>query len=212
MASVGRLAIIPKLLAHSLKTVMKPVLENFVGGIMKKVVVTVLALVVVVIAIILVLAAVKPATFRVERSVVITAAPDKIFPLIADFHQWARWSPFDKMDPTMKREYGGAAQGIGARYSWEGKHMAGVGQMEILEAEAPSRILVKLSFSKPMKAQNTVEFTLAPLGDGTRVSWAMYGPNSYVANIFHVFMDMDKMVGKSFDDGLAGLKEIAEKQ
>jgi uncharacterized protein YndB with AHSA1/START domain len=164
------------------------------------------------VGIILFLAGRKPGSFRIERSVVVKASPEKIFPLITNFRRWAEWSPFEKLDPNMEKTYSGAQEGKGAIYEWKGGGRAGVGRMEIIEATASKKIVVNLSFSKPMKAQNITEFTLTPSGDVTAVSWEMYGPNSLVAKIYHVFMNMEAMVGKSFDEGLAKLKEIAEKR
>jgi uncharacterized protein YndB with AHSA1/START domain len=177
---------------------------------MLKIIFGIIAVVIVGVGAIFILALGQPNTFRVERSVVVNAPADKIFPLIADFHTWSRWSPFDKIDPDMQRTFSGAAQGKGAVYAWEGKGMAGIGRMEIVDATPPGKISIKLNFSKPMKTQNSVEYLLIPEGNGTKVTWVMYGPNSYVAKLFHVFMNMDKMVGKSFDEGLARLKDIGE--
>jgi hypothetical protein len=164
------------------------------------------------IMVVLVLALRKPADFRIERSILIKAPPDAIFPLVNDFHRWTLWSPFEKMDPNMNRTYCSAPQGTGAVYEWKGNGRTGAGRMEIVGETAPAKITVKLDFLKPMKARNTAEFTFAPTGDMTNVTWAMYGPSPFVAKIFHVFMDMDAMVGKSFDEGLTRLKETAEKK
>ena len=148
-------------------------------------------------------AAIKPDTFRLQRSATIRAARDKVFDLIDDFHAWRSWSPWERMDPALKRTYGGAPSGQGAVYEWEGNNKVGKGRMEIVEASAPSRIAIRLDFFKPFKASNRVEFTLEPDGDATRVTWAMHGPVPYPAKIMHVFVDMDRLVGKDFEAGLA---------
>ena len=166
--------------------------------------------VVVLIAGVLVFAATKPDTFRVQRSASIKAPPEKIAAVLSDFHAWQGWSPWEKMDPAMKRSYSGAEKGKGAAYAWEGNGKVGQGRMEITDA-APSRVALNLDFIKPFEAHNKVVFTLTPKGDATEVNWAMQGPVPYMAKIVHVFMDMDSMVGKDFEAGLANLKTITEK-
>jgi hypothetical protein len=172
----------------------------------------IIALVVVVLLVaLLVFAATKPDTFRVQRSTSIKAAPEKIFALINDYRSWGAWSPYEKKDPAMKRSYNGATSGKGAVYAWEGNKDVGQGRMEIAESVPPSRVTIKLDFVKPFEAHNIVEFALEPQGDATNVTWAMQGPTPYFAKIIHVFFDMDSMVGKDFETGLANMQAIAEK-
>jgi len=172
-----------------------------------KIVLIVLALAV---AGVLVLAATKPDTFRVERKATIKATPEKIAGVLSDFRGWEAWSPWEKMDPAMKRTYSGEAKGKGAAYAWEGNGKVGQGRMQITEA-APSRVALDLDFVKPFEAHNKVEFNLAPKGDATEVTWSMVGPVPYPAKIMHVFVDMDAMVGGQFEAGLANLKTVTEK-
>lgn len=172
-------------------------------------VLVVAVIIVLAIAIVLALAARKPDTFRLERSATIKAPPEKIFPFISDFRRWRAWSPWEKIDPDLQRDYGGAANGPGATYAWQGKK-AGIGRMEIIDAQPPSRIVIKLDFTKPFEAHNLVDFTLTPVTEGTRVNWAMSGRNVFIGKVMSVFMDMDRMVGKDFERGLAALKTAAE--
>jgi uncharacterized protein YndB with AHSA1/START domain len=155
-------------------------------------------------------AASRPNTFRLERSIAIAAPPEKVFPLIADFHEWTKWSPFEKMDSDLKRGYDGPGSGVGAVYTWEGKK-SGAGRMEILDAPAPSLVRIKLDFSRPMTAHNTAEFTIAPQGaSGSTVTWAMFGPQPFIAKAMSAVMSMEKMVGPQFEEGLANMKKAAE--
>jgi uncharacterized protein YndB with AHSA1/START domain len=172
---------------------------------------TIAIVVVVLLAALLVFAATKPDTFRVQRATSIKAPPEKVFVLINDLHSWGAWSPWEKLDPTMKRTHSGAASGKGAVYAWEGSGEVGAGRMEIIEAAPPSKVKIKLDFLKPFEAHNVAEFTLEPKGDATDVIWAMYGPNPYISKLMSVFVSMDSMVGKSFETGLANLKAAAEK-
>ena len=172
---------------------------------------TIAIVVVVLIAGILAYAATQPDKFRVQRSTSIKAPPEKIFALINDLHSWGSWSPWEKKDPAMKRTFSGAASGKGAAYAWEGNSNVGEGRMEIVDASPPSKVTIKLDFVKPMEGHSTAEFALEPKGDSTNVTWAMYGPNSYLAKVIHIFMSMDKMIGDDFEAGLANLKSVAEK-
>jgi uncharacterized protein YndB with AHSA1/START domain len=163
------------------------------------------------IAAVLVFAATKPDTLRVQRSIAINAPPERIFPLIADFHQWVTWSPYEQKDPAMKRTYDGAERGKGAIYAWNGDKNVGSGRMEILEATAPQKIVIKLDFFTPIEGHNTAEFTMLPQGDGTHVTWLMHGPARFVTKLIQVVMNLDNMIGKDFEAGLAKLKQITEK-
>jgi len=153
----------------------------------------------------------RPDSFRIIRWTGIKAPPEKIFPLINDFHQWAAWSPWEKLDPHMKRTYSGAASGQGAVYEWSGNSRVGAGRMEILESVALSRIRIKLDFLKPFEGHNTAEFNLYDKDNLTKTSWEMYGPMSYPSKVMSVFISMDKMIGSDFEKGLVNLKSAAEK-
>jgi hypothetical protein len=170
-----------------------------------------ITVVVVLLAALLGFAATKPDTFRVERATSIKAPPEKIFPLINDLRSWGAWSPWEKLDPTMKRTYSGAANGLGAVYEWDGNGKVGAGRMEITESSPSSRVILKLDFLKPFEAHNVAEYTLEAKGESTNITWAMHGPSPFVSKVMHVFFSMDRMVGKDFETGLANLKAIAEK-
>jgi len=178
---------------------------------MLKITLIVLAVLAVGIVGILAYAATRPDDFRVQRSAVIKASPEKVFPFINDFKQWGAWSPYEKLDPGMKRIYGATTAGKGATYAWEGNGNVGSGSMEILNAPAPSQVAIKLDFMRPFEAHNVADFTLQPADGGTSVSWSMQGPTPFFGKILHVFVDVDKMVGRDFEAGLANLKAIAEK-
>ena len=177
---------------------------------MFEIIAVIVAVLVVAIAIVLILAAIKPGRFSVRRDIVVRAPAEKIFPLIADFHQWGSWSPYENKDPVMKRTYAGTANGKGAVYAWEGNKNVGSGRMEITDAPAPSKVVIKLDFLVPFEAHNTAEFTMLPQGDGTKLSWLMHGPAPFISKLMQVFMNIDKMVGKDFEVGLANLKKLAE--
>jgi hypothetical protein len=174
------------------------------------IVIAVVVLLVVLLAGILVFAATKPDTFGVRRATSIKAPPEKIFPHINDFRRWGSWSPYEHRDPAMKRTLGGAPSGTGAVYEWDGNNKVGAGRMEITATSPPSKITIKLDFIRPFEGHNIAEFTLDRNGDATTLTWAMHGPNRYIGKVMGIFLDMDNMIGKDFETGLANLKTLAE--
>jgi uncharacterized protein YndB with AHSA1/START domain len=171
--------------------------------------VTIIAAIVVLAAAVLIVAALRPNTFRVQRTASIKAPPEKIFPLINDLHRFNSWNPYEKMDPQIKGSYSGASAGKGAAYAWESTKV-GTGRMEIVDTAPPSKVVMKLDFLKPFEGHNTAEFTLEPQAEATIVTWAMYGPAGFVPKLMGLFIGMDTMIGKSFESGLANLKAAAE--
>lgn len=178
---------------------------------MLKIIGYLLGLVVVAAAVILLFALTKPDSFHVERMASIKAPPEKIFPLINDFNNWPKWSPWEKRDAAMKKTLSGAANGVGAVYDWDGNSDVGAGRMEISESTPSQKIVIKLDFKRPMAASNVATFTLTPNGDATDVTWAMDGPSPYVAKVMDVFFGFDKMIGSDFQQGLDAMKAEAEK-
>lgn len=177
---------------------------------MKKVLLGILGVLALAVAGLLIFAATKPDSFRVQRSVAIKAPPDKIFARINDLRAHAAWSPWEKKDPGMKRSFGGPPAGIGATYEWDGNENVGQGRMEIAETVPPTRVTMKLDFIRPFEAHNMAEFVLQPAGDSTTVTWAIYGPSPYISKVMTMFFDMDQMIGKEFETGLANLKALTE--
>jgi uncharacterized protein YndB with AHSA1/START domain len=152
----------------------------------------------------------RPPTFRIERSATVAAPPEAVYAQVADFRAWRRWSPWEGLDPALKRTYDGPAAGTGASYAWSGNDEAGEGKMTITGAEAPSNITVRVEFIKPFEATNTAKFTFVPAPGGTKVTWAMEGENGFIGKAFGMLMDMDKMVGADFEKGLGAMKQIVE--
>jgi uncharacterized protein YndB with AHSA1/START domain len=160
----------------------------------------------------LIYAATRPDSFRVERTATINAPPERIFPLINDFQRWGAWSPFEKKDPGMKRTMSGVPSGKGAVYEWDGNKEIGQGRMEIVESVPPSRVTLTLDFTRPFEAHNIVDFTLEPRGNSTQVTWAIHGPSPFISKVMGIVFNVDKMIGKDFEAGLAALKTVSEQQ
>jgi uncharacterized protein YndB with AHSA1/START domain len=155
-------------------------------------------------------AASKPDRFRIVRSVRINAPAAAIYPHIASMERFKAWSPWQDKDPAMAQTLGPVAEGVGSWMEWSGNGKVGQGRMEVVEAAPPSRLAYKLNFLKPMKAENMAEFTLAESGGGTDVTWAMTGDSPFTSKLFDAVMNMDKLVGRDFEAGLAKLKRLAE--
>ncbi len=159
------------------------------------------------IALVLVRAAMRPDEFQTERARTIAAPAAAIHPHLVDFHRWQAWSPWERLDPAMNRAYEGPASGVGAGYAWSGTKKVGSGRMTIIGDE-PTRVTITLEFLTPWKATNTTTVTRAPAGDGTRVTWTMTGRSSFGMKVFGVLFNLDKLVGKDFERGLAQLAEV----
>lgn len=149
-------------------------------------------------------------TYTVERSTTIDAPPERIYEEVVDFHRWTGWSPWEDLDPELKRTYSGAESGTGAVYAWSGNRKAGQGRMEIVEAARPSKVAIDLRFEKPFKARNATTITITPEGTGSRVVWTMTGEKTLATKVMGIFTSMDKMVGPDFEKGLARLKARTE--
>jgi hypothetical protein len=164
----------------------------------------------VLVVVLAVIIATRPSTYRVERSTRIAAPPDIVFGLVNDLHAWDRWSPWAKLDPSMKTTYGGPPVGEGATYAWTGNDKVGEGNLRITESRPAQKVGIRLEFIKPMHGQSQTDFTFKPEGGGTQVSWAMSGTNDFVGKAFSLFADMDAMIGKDFEKGLASMRTEAE--
>ncbi len=171
----------------------------------KKIALGVLGVVLVAIVAVLTMAALQPDTYRVERSRVVHGTPAQVSPFLTDMHAWITWNPWDEMEPTSHKEYSDPASGVGAWYTWEGEQL-GSGRMEITSI-TPTEVEYDLRFLAPMEDDAEVVFTLAPEGDGTRVTWTMNGHNSFMGKLFGLFVNMDEMIGADFDRGLENLDE-----
>jgi hypothetical protein len=148
-------------------------------------------------------------TYTVERTRHIDAPPEQIRERIVDLHRWESWSPWEELDPNLKRGYGGADSGVGAWYTWEGNRKAGKGRMEIVDVSAET-VTIDLQFLKPFKSHSTTEFLLTPDDRGTTVTWRLTGANTGMTRVMGLFTSMDKMVGPDFDKGLDQLKADVE--
>jgi uncharacterized protein YndB with AHSA1/START domain len=169
-------------------------------------------IVAVLVAVLLVYAATTPDTFRVERTGLIKAAPEKIFPYLSDFRKGEDWSPYERKDPAMKRTHTGPDSGKGSVYEFAGNKEVGSGRLEIIDAVPPLKVVLTLEMREPFAGgRNIIEYTLEPRGDSTQFTWAMHGPVPFLGKIICVFVSMDRMMGRDFEAGIANLKAVVER-
>ena len=157
-----------------------------------------------------VVVAMQPAEFRITRTVTIAAPAEQVFPLVNDLRRSAAWSPWEKLDPAMKRTYEGPAAGVGAAYAWDGNDKVGAGRLRIVESEPNARVKMQLSYTRPFEGVNTTELVLRPQGGTTQVEWSLNGTKGFIQKGVCMFVSMDKMVGPDFEKGLGQLKSLAE--
>jgi hypothetical protein len=152
----------------------------------------------------------RPSTFTLQRTATIQAPADIPFAMVNDFHRWGEWSPWEKLDPNQSRTFTGANAGLDSVYEWSGNDKVGKGRMTIEESKPSELVRIRLEFLEPWEANNTTTFSFMPTGDGVTVTWKMEGRNTFMGKAFSLVMDMDSMVGKDFESGLANMKKAAE--
>lgn len=177
---------------------------------MRKKLLIALGVIVGIVLVFVIIVAMQPSHYRVQRSTTVLAPASAAYEHVIDFQKWAAWSPWEKVDPSMKRTYGGSASGVGATYEWVGNSDVGEGKMTIIKAEPNQLVRVKLEFHKPMEGVSEATFAFKPDGDRTAVTWSMEGENNFIGKAFCLFMNMDKMIGEQFEKGLKDLKAVAE--
>lgn len=173
---------------------------------MMKILVGVLAVLAVCVVAVLAYAATKPDNFRYERSTVIAASPETIYPYLNDLKLGQTWSPFEDLDPDMERNLSEQTSGEGASYAWSGDSNAGEGKITIVDSVPNERVTLDLDFVRPMEGHSTVDYILQPEGDGTKMIWAMHGEQPYIGKLMSVFIDCEKMIAENFEKGFANLK------
>ena len=164
----------------------------------------------IIVALFITVVALRPADFRIARSTTISAPPEAAFAQVNDLHRWQEMSPYAKVDPEAKYTFGGPRTGIGATLAWTGNSKVGAGRLTIIESRPNELVRMKLEFLKPFQATNTAEFAFQREADQTKATWSMFGTSKFMCKAMGLFMNMDKMCGSQFEEGLANMKAIAE--
>ncbi|RDC55462.1 polyketide cyclase [Pedobacter chinensis] len=152
-----------------------------------------------------------PKTYSVSRSTVINAPDSVVYKNIADFNEFYKWNPWVKMEPTAKTTFTGTPATPGHVYEWKGKE-TGSGYMKIIKVEPGKLVDMELKFIEPFESLANTKFDIIPEGSSNKVTWTMSGENNMIGKWMCVFVSMDKMIGKDFEDGLKSLKEKSEKE
>ena len=177
---------------------------------MKSTFVKILIALAAILVVFLLLVSVQPSDFRVTRSATIPAPQSAVFPHVNDLHNWHAWSPWAKMDPNAKTTFEGPSSGVGAVMRWTSANdQVGEGSMTITESRPDSLVGFRLDFIKPFAGSNSAEFTFKPEGTQSVVTWSMSGKKNFIMKAFGLFVNCDKMIGGTFEQGLDNLKSVA---
>ena len=172
-----------------------------------------LAAIAAIVVVLVIVVAMQPSDFKVERSATMRAPAPAAFAQVNDFQNWREWSPWEKVDPALKRQYEGPKAGTGAVYAWQGNNDVGEGRMTITDSRPGELVRIKLEFFKPFPATNQAEFSFKPAGpESTAVTWTMTGQNNFLSKAICLFVNMDKMVGGMFEQGLNQMKSVVERR
>jgi hypothetical protein len=177
---------------------------------LKKILICIAVIAVGLVGVVAYAAVTQPDTFRVQRTMTIAAPPEKLAGILTDLRRGAEWSPYEKRDPAMKKTFSGPASGPGAKLEWDGNSDVGAGSLTVAEV-TPVKVTLNLAMTRPMNANNTVEYAFTPQGNATTMTWAMHGPMPLISKVICVFMDFDKMIGSDMERGLNDLKALAER-
>lgn len=164
-----------------------------------------------ILVLLLVLSLIAPKTYNVFRTIEINRPKAEVFKHLTYLKKQQEWSPWGKKDPDMEKRLTGTDGEVGAISSWSGNKEVGEGEQEITKIIDGKRIEGELRFLKPWKSTSDCYFDVADLGnEKTKVTWGFSGKNKFPISIMMLFMNMDKAVGKDFEDGLAELKKQLE--
>jgi len=150
-----------------------------------------------------------PQSAHVERSIVTSAPPERVFTLVDGFARFNEWSPWAELDPGTVYKYSGPPSGVGARMEWSSQDSSvGSGSQEVIAIEPGRSVTNRLDFGP--QGQATARIDVVPEGSGSRVTWSMDSSfeNDYLGRYFGLFFD--KLIGKDYEKGLTKLKTLAE--
>ncbi len=174
---------------------------------------TALIIILCIVAIPFVIALFTSKHFKVEREVVINKPKQEIFDYIKHLKNHDNFTVWAAMDPNMKKEYTGTDGTVGFSFIWASDHkQAGHGKQTITAIKEGEELDTEVHFLKPWDNIAHAYFKTELAEDSqTKVKWGIYNDVKYPMKVMRLFMNMDKMIGKDFDKGLAKLKEVMEK-
>jgi len=164
------------------------------------------------VVLIAILAMIAPKSYDVSRSTSISRPIAEVFDYVRSLKKQDEWGPWAKRDPNMTKEFTGTDGEVGAISSWKGNKEVGEGEQEITGIKENEVVETQLRFFKPWKSQSDAYIKVDDEGNSsTKVTWGFSGKNKFPVSIMMLFMNMDKSVGKDFEQGLSDLKSILEK-
>ncbi len=172
----------------------------------------ILYVVIVLIVIGAILTFVAPTHVKIERSIIINSSKEEVFKNLRYYSNRAKWSPWLEKDPQVKTSIEGTDGEVGAIYKWEGNKDVGKGLQTIMRIEDMQKIEDKLQFLEPFKSEADAYLQMGDSAGMVKVSWGFISESPRPFNIFNLFMDMDKMVGPDFQNGLSKLKMLCESE
>ncbi|MCF8274314.1 MAG: SRPBCC family protein [Flavobacteriaceae bacterium] len=166
-----------------------------------------------IVAIIVILNFIAPNDYIISKSIVIDKPHFAVFDYLKLIKNQDHWSPWKKRDPYMKQEFYGVDGEVGFIAKWQGNSDVGIGEQEITSISKNDKIETTLTFFKPWKSKSQSVIITEDLGRmETKVTWIFSGKNEFPSNVFMLFYDLDKAVGKDFEEGLKNLKALLEKE
>lgn len=152
-----------------------------------------------------------PSKWSVTRSVVIHANRGAIYPLVSNFREWEKWSPWNSSkDATLKYTYSGPEAGAGARQAWTSEKM-GSGWMKFTSAAPETGVTYDLHITRH-QTQSTLcgSIVFAPENDDTKVIWTDKGDAGESILNRWISLMMRAMLSRDIDAGLMNLKTRVE--
>lgn len=156
----------------------------------------------------LIYVATRPNTFHYEVSDIIDAPVEKVFPFLSDLKKGGEWSPFERVDPNLVKEFVGESDRVGAKLIFKGNKEAGAGSIEITEIALNERVRLRLIMTEPMKAENDIEYSVIDVNGKTKFTWVMSGEVGFLGKLVNVIIDCEKMIVDQFHRGISNLKTV----
>lgn len=161
----------------------------------------------VLVGIVILLGLFGPKTYDVQRSRVIAASSDQVWPYVSNWEKINTWSPWVRMDSTIKLTYEGDQGSVGSKYSWDSKKM-GSGEQTITALDPNKTMEAELKIRMFGESTSKTFISLQDTAGGTKVTWGMNGNNTFMGRVFGVLMNADKMIGESYEKGLNSLDSL----
>lgn len=145
--------------------------------------------------------------YHVDRSINISASPEKVHETVADFSTWTTWSPWLCAEPDAEVTVTDDSSSVGSVYAWKGE-IVGQGEVEHQRLEPGQLIDDEIRFIKPWKSVSRVSFETKPENGGTCITWNMDGTLPWF--MFWMKPMMQRFIGMDYERGLRMLKEWIE--